>query len=230
MKKNKFMKFTKILDKYNKWKNPVEPNSDQELSSQTEDEGVFGDDSVDNQPPTNSEVVVTDDVSSEMIDQKQIIEGGSEVGDSVTEGDVHRQSPWYSTDVRKFFGKDWRGIGRRDGYKFHSSQYFKNMKWSIIHEFQKLCEYRIDELKEERLNCSGIIIDIGDISTQINDKFVLRINMLDEYIEDFKREKELSESSGGIIRSVISEYGVGWEMGVSEYLLENHFLNPPKRL
>lgn len=140
------------------------------------------------------------------------------------------KSKYQSYDLTSFLDYDYQSEGRRDGWNLHSSEFLKKKKNSLIAEFQRLVEKRIDELKDERLNCKNIVIDMRSISEQLVEKFKLRIDLCNEYITDLHSEKELSNAGQGLIRSVLWDYECGWDKGLSDYLEDKFFLNPLKRL
>jgi len=140
------------------------------------------------------------------------------------------RSKYQTYDLTTFLDFDYASEGRVDGYHLHSSDFLKKKKQYLISEFQRLIEKRVDELKDERLSCKNLIIDMRGLSDQLVEKFELRINLCNEYIEDLHNEKSLSNSGVGLIRSVITDYELGWDKGMSDYLMDNHFLNPLKRL
>jgi hypothetical protein len=140
------------------------------------------------------------------------------------------RSKYQTYDLTLFLDFDYASEGRRDGYHIHSSEFLKKKKQYLTSEFQRLIEKRVDELKDERLSCMNLIIDMRGLSDQIIEKFQLRVDLCNEYIEDLHNEKSLSNSGVGLIRSVITDYELGWDKGMSDYLMDNHFLNPLKRL
>jgi len=140
------------------------------------------------------------------------------------------KSKYQSYDLTSFLDFDYATEGQKDGYNIHSSEFLRKKKIYLISEFQRLIEKRVDELKDERLNCKNFIIDMRGLSDQIVEKFQLRVDLCNEYIEDLHKEKELANGCQGLIRSVIGDYEVGWDKGLSDYLQDNYFLNPLKRL
>jgi hypothetical protein len=142
---------------------------------------------------------------------------------------VNRLEP-YSSDLTEFLGYFWSNDGQRDGYYLHSSDFLKKRKISLISEFQRLVEKRVDELKLEKLNCKLMIIDLKDSSPSIVEKLILRIELCDDYIHDLHNEKVVSNAGNGLIRGVLTQYEVGYDQGMSDYLSDTVFLNPLKRL
>jgi hypothetical protein len=140
------------------------------------------------------------------------------------------KSKYQSYDLTLFLDFDYEKEGQKDGYNIHSSEFLKKKKMYLVSEFQRLIEKRVDELKDERLNCKNLIIDMRGLSDQLVEKFQLRVDLCNEYIEDLHKEKELSNGQQGLIRSVIADYEVGWDKGLSDYSQDNYFLNPLKRL
>lgn len=140
------------------------------------------------------------------------------------------RSKYQTYDLTTFLDFDYASEGRVDGYHIHSSEFLKKKKQYLISEFQRLIEKRVDELKDERLSCKNLIIDMRGLSDQLVEKFELRIALCNEYIEDLHNEKSLSNSGTGLIRSVITDYEIGWDKGMSDYLEDKFFLNPLKRL
>jgi len=140
------------------------------------------------------------------------------------------RSKYQTYDLTQFLDFDYALEGSVDGYHIHSSEFLKKKKEYLISEFQRLIEKRVDELKDERLSCKNLVIDMRELSNQLVEKFELRIALCNEYIEDLHNEKVLSNSGSGLIRSVLTDYEVGWDRGVSDFLLDNNFLNPLKRL
>jgi hypothetical protein len=140
------------------------------------------------------------------------------------------RSKYQTYDLTLFLDFDYALEGERDGYNIHSSEFLKKKKQYLTSEFQRLIEKRVDELKDERLSCKNLIIDMRGLSDQLVEKFELRVDLCNEYIEDLHNEKVLSNSGSGLIRSVLTDYEVGWDRGISDYLMDNHFLNPLKRL
>jgi len=140
------------------------------------------------------------------------------------------KSKYQTYDLTTFLDFDYALEGQRDGYHIHSSEFLKKKKQYLTSEFQRLIEKRVDELKDERLSCKNLIIDMRGLSDQIVEKFELRVDLCNEYIEDLHNEKSLSNSGVGLIRSVLTDYEIGWDRGMSDYLMDNHFLNPLKRL
>jgi hypothetical protein len=140
------------------------------------------------------------------------------------------KSGYEKYDLTSFLDFDYEKEGQMDGYHIHSSEFLKKKKQHLISEFQRLIEKRVDELKDERLNCKNLVIDMKGLSDQLVEKFQLRIELCNEYIEDLHNEKSLSNSATGLIRSVLTDYEVGWDKGMSDYLTDHYFLNPLKRL
>ena len=204
--------------------------------------------------------VIVDDEISEEINQEQIIEETLEVETTIEEVEEpsnpideipelpNEDNKWIPMeevmdnlksklksgyekyDLTSFLDFDYEKEGQMDGYHVHSSEFLKKKKQHLISEFQRLIEKRVDELKDERLNCKNLVIDMKGLSDQLVEKFQLRIELCNEYIEDLHNEKSLSNSATGLIRSVLTDYEVGWDKGMSDYLMDNHFLNPLKRL
>jgi hypothetical protein len=180
-----------------------------------------------------------DEVLEEVIEDKveeSIVEELSELPSKETEWIPMEEvmdklkSKYQSYDLTTFLDYDYEKEGQKDGYNIHTSEYLRKKKNSLIAEFQRLVEKRIDELKDERLNCKNITIDMKSISEQLVEKFQLRIDLCNEYIDDLHKEKELSNGGQGLIRSVLLDYECGWDKGTSDYLQDNYFLNPLKRL
>lgn len=140
------------------------------------------------------------------------------------------KSKYQTYDLTSFLDFDYALEGQRDGYNLHSSEFLKKKKQYLTSEFQRLIEKRVDELKDERLSCKNLIIDMMGLSDQIVEKFQLRVDLCNEYIEDLHNEKILSNSGAGLVRSVLTDYEVGWDKGMSDYLMDSHFLNPLRRL
>lgn len=140
------------------------------------------------------------------------------------------KSKYQTYDLTTFLDFDYALEGQKDGYHIHSFEFLKKKKQYLISEFQRLIEKRVDELKDERLSCKNLVIDMRGLSDQLVEKFELRIDLCNEYIEDLHNEKSLSNSGTGLIRSVLTDYEIGWDKGMSDYLMDNHFLNPLKRL
>jgi len=140
------------------------------------------------------------------------------------------RSKYQTYDLTLFLDFDYALEGERDGYNIHSSEFLNKKKQYLTSEFHRLIEKRVDELKDERLSCKNLIIDMRGLSDQLVEKFELRVDLCNEYIEDLHNEKLLSNSGAGLVRSVLTDYEVGWNRGMSDYLMDNHFLNPLKRL
>jgi hypothetical protein len=120
--------------------------------------------------------------------------------------------------------------GRQDGYFMHSSEHLKKKKIGFVGEFQKLVEKRLDELKEERLRCRTLLVDLSDSESTFVEKISMRLDLCDEYIFDLENQKTLSETYCGLVKSVIVSYEVGYDLGMNDYLIDNALLNPIKRL
>lgn len=205
-----------------------------ELESQVEESDLeFVDQFVHEEEPIIEEVQPEEKVIEERVDpMEEIPELPNEDTKFIPAEEVmdKLKSKYQTYDLTTFLDFDYALEGQRDGYHIHSHEYLKKKKQYLTSEFQRLIEKRVDELKDERLSCKNLIIDMRGLSDQIVEKFELRVDLCNEYIEDLHNEKVLSNSGVGLIRSVITDYEIGWDRGMSDYLMDNHFLNPLKRL
>jgi hypothetical protein len=192
--------------------NPIEEITTEDFNSEVDDEFI--------------EEVPFEDSSNEepsLIEEEESWTPMEEVMDKL-------KSKYGSYDLTSFLDYDYEKDGRQDGYNIHTSEFLKKKKMYLICEFQRLIEKRVDELKDERLECKNLIIDMRGLSDQLVEKFQLRVDLCNEYIEDLHKEKSLSDGGLGLIRSVICDYECGWDKGMSDYLTDHYFINPLKRL
>jgi hypothetical protein len=120
--------------------------------------------------------------------------------------------------------------GRQEGYFMHTTEYLKKKKEGFVSEFHHLVEKRIDELKEEKLRCETLLVDLTNSESTFVEKIKLRLNLCLEYISDLQNEKELSKTQEGLVKKILVPYEVGYDLGMNDYLNDNAFLNPIKRL
>ena len=136
-----------------------------------------------------------------------------------------------SQDIGKFLDYSFReSDGRQEGYFMHTTEYLKKKKEGFVSEFHHLVEKRIDELKEEKLRCETLLVDLTNSESTFVEKIKLRLNLCLEYILDLQNEKELSKTQEGLVKKVLVPYEVGYDLGMNDYLNDNAFLNPIKRL
>lgn len=120
--------------------------------------------------------------------------------------------------------------GRKDGYFMHTIEYLQKKKSSFLSHFLHLVEKRLDELKQEKLRLLTLLIDLKDSDSVIVEKINLRLGLCDEYIQDLQNEKVLSKDFDGLVKKVILPYEVGYDLGMNDYINDEAFLNPIRRL
>lgn len=140
-------------------------------------------------------------------------------------------------DIGKFLDYSSREKdGRQEGYFMHTAEYLSKKKQGFVSEFIHLVEKRMDELKEERLRCQTLLVDLNytkgfsELESTFVEKVKLRLNLCEEYILNLETEKNLSKNFEGLVTKVIIPYEVGYDLGMNDYLNDNAFLNPIKRL
>jgi hypothetical protein len=216
-------------------KKPIEVASDNSVDPIEVVEDTFHHEEVVEEPNSELETYTEEPIVEEpqpVIEDTEIPELPSEDTEFIPVDEVidKLRSKYQTYDLTLFLDFDYTLEGERDGYNIHSSEFLKKKKQYLTSEFQRLIEKRVDELKDERLSCKNLIIDMRGLSDQLVEKFELRVDLCNEYIEDLHNEKLLSNSGGGLVRSVLTDYEVGWDRGICDYLMDNHFLNPLKRL
>lgn len=113
--------------------------------------------------------------------------------------------------------------GRQDGYFMHQSEYLSKKKVGFVSRFHKLIENRIDELKEEKLKCETLLINLTGQESTFVQKLKFRLELCNEYISNLENEKILSMDYDGLVKSVIVPYEVGYDLGMNDYLNDQVF-------
>lgn len=135
-----------------------------------------------------------------------------------------------SSELLIFLSRKYDTIGRTDGYFQHSHDYLEKAKKKLIGEFLLCIDYRLDELNDRLSKIKNTMIDIKNISQPTLEKLQNSVDSIQSQMIDLKKEKELAFDHGGMIYSVIAQYEAGYEQGMSDYVREEIFLNPLKKI
>lgn len=123
-------------------------------------------------------------------------------------------------DMLVFLKQDFRTVGYRDGYNYHSSEKMGQTLKSIKASFRLEMDQIIDLKKEALLALEEQKIEAAGLSEELAKKIDARIRHIDQLVVRLDKEKELSALDEGWIMKAIHAYRDGFITGTESYLEE----------
>lgn len=123
-------------------------------------------------------------------------------------------------DLVDFLERDFKSLGYKDGYKYHSTDVLENYKQIIRCEFIEIICSTANRVQAKRSELRNCLIDVKQISIKSEEKLNYRIKELDNCIENLHKEKELARVNNGLIAKIIYTYHDGFIRGVEDYTEE----------
>ncbi|MBP6872888.1 MAG: hypothetical protein KBC43_12835 [Bacteroidales bacterium] len=125
-------------------------------------------------------------------------------------------------DILAFLKQDFRAIGYRDGYTYHSNEKQAHVIKSMKADFRLEIDQLIDKKKEAKLLLEEQKIEAHGLSEELVRKIELRIEHTGQLIIKLEKEKELSALDEGWIMRAIHAYRDGYVSGTETCLEEKN--------
>jgi hypothetical protein len=137
---------------------------------------------------------------------------------------IEKDAPGASTDTRKeqgtklaqFLETDFRTIGYRDGYRYTSADVMDNSMRMLRSEFREIIDQMIEQQRALIDQLQNQAVEIRHISLKAEEKFTLRIGMINQTIKKLEHEKESSAMDEGLITKALNQYRDGFFRGVND--------------
>jgi hypothetical protein len=125
-----------------------------------------------------------------------------------------------ASDLAVFLKTDYLTEGFNIGYTYHSADQLEISLKHLKAMFRLLIDQGIDARVREIADLKQELIQSSGISERLKRQLELRIESLNENIERFQIEKELSVADEGMIARVVHSYNEGYMRGIEQYRKE----------
>ena len=122
------------------------------------------------------------------------------------------------TKLAAFLGRDYWGMGRRDGYLSHTAESLEMWRRKTKSEFQLVMDQLIQDRSEQRLTLLNHLAGIGTIHAATSAQLKNTLQELEAEMERLTTQKELSALEEGWIMNVLHSYQLGFTQGLQEYI------------